>query len=80
MLHDTYNMVRDFIFKDWITPIYIIIFFVVWTSNAYKLSNFDVMQLNTLYITVKAVYLTQHGVDSKYNSPLGTPPNTDDKK
>lgn len=66
--------VWSYIKNDFVSPLFLIVFFVSWTTNAFKLSNFDLGQLQSMYITIKGAFVFEHGINSKYNSPEGVMP------
>ena len=60
--------------KDWLTITFGFIAMVAWISNALNNTKFDITQLQGIYATLKVAILTEHGIDSKYNSQPGSMP------
>jgi hypothetical protein len=69
-----YKKFIAYIARDWVSPLFLILFLLAWASNALKKTNFDLVQLQNMYLTIRGALLAEHAIDSKFNSMDGQMP------
>lgn len=65
--------------SDWISAMFITIFFVAWVLKAFNKANFDLGALQTMFVYVKGAHLFYHGINSKYNSAQDCMPGSENE-
>lgn len=73
-LGSAWHMFVKCISRDWVSILFLNLFLVAWVANAFKMANFDLAQLQGMYLTIRGALLLEHGINSKFNSKDGEMP------